>query len=298
MKRARRAAVASLALIVIACGGGDDAGISDPGAEVFEGVGEASGDVGSTEPGASGSVDVGPVTQTADPSAGWVEVDGQRYEFAAVGSVNYRCEVLEDSITVNFQQTTSGHDLTLQGRVLDGAWNASITFAPEGSTQVSYGASIGFDPGTLGLGSGELSYEGSMNRIEDYDAANVEQVDATLAVNCTDPGNGTTAEIGGESFEFPFSGANSLTCSIVGNTVEVLIGHTQPDFSQLQVDVREEGDGVFGAAILTIADVTYSSFVPEDGSGLVIDESSLTYEGTFTTQSEEEVDGSVSVSCG
>ncbi|MDH3249441.1 MAG: hypothetical protein OEQ47_10790, partial [Acidimicrobiia bacterium] len=284
MNRARRAAVASLAMIVIACGGGDDTGIDDLGGEVFEGVGQASGDVGSTGAEPSSSADVGPVTHTADPSTGWVEVDGQRYEFAAVGSVNYRCEVLEDSITINFQQTASGHDLTLQGRVLDGAWNASITFAPEGSTQIAYGASVGFDPGTLGLGNGELSYEGSMNRIEDYDAANLEQVQATLAVNCADPGDGTTADIAGESFEFPFSGANSLSCSIVGNSVEVLIGHSQPEFSQLQVDVREEGDGVFGAVILTVGDMTYSSFVREDGGGLGIAGQTMTYAGAFTTQ--------------
>lgn len=298
MKQGRRAAVISLALIVMACGGGDGDAIESGVGEVLEGVSQTTGEVGAEAPAPSGGTDVGPVTQTAAPSTGWVEVDGQRFEIEAVGSVNYRCEVLEDSITVNFQQTASGNELTLQGRVLDGQWNANLTFAPAGGTQVSYGATIGFDEGELGLGAAEVSYEGALNRIEDYDVANAEQVQGTLAVNCAEPGGGTTAEIGGESFTFPFSGANSLTCAIAANEVEVLIGQMQPEFSQLQVDVREEGDGLFGAALVTAGDVTYSSFVPMDGTGLVIDGNTLTYEGTFTTPTDEEVAGSISVFCG
>lgn len=46
MKRARRAAVRSLALVVMAGGGGDEGGAEELGVEVFEGVGQASGDLG------------------------------------------------------------------------------------------------------------------------------------------------------------------------------------------------------------------------------------------------------------
>ena len=299
MKRAQQAAAASLALIVIACGGGGD-GVADIvgdglGEEVFEGVGQASGDVVSEE---SGSVEVGPVTQTADPSTGWVEVDGERHELEAVGSVNFRCEVLDDRITINFQQTTSGSDLTLQGSVFDGQWNASLTFAPEDASNATYGATIGVDPGALGIGSNEISYEGTMTRVEDFDLQNATEVQGSLAVNCADPGGGTTADIGGETFVFPFSGASSLNCVVSDDEVAVLIGHNQPDFRQLQVDIRDEGGELFGAAIITAGENTYSSFVPPDGSGLTIDGNELTYDGVFTTSTDEEVVGVISVSCG
>jgi hypothetical protein len=299
MKRAQQAAAASLALIVIACGGGDD-GVADTvgdglGEEVFEGVGQASGDVVSEE---SGSVEVGPVTQTADPSTGWVEVDGERHELAAVGSVNFRCEVLDDRITVNFQQTTSGSDLTLQGSVFDGRWNASLTFAPEDASQASYGATIGLDTGTLGIGTNEISYEGPMNRVEDFDLQNATEVEGSLAVNCADPGDGTTADIGGERLTFPFSGASSLNCAVSEDEVGVLIGHNQPEFRQVQIDIRDEGGELFGAAIISAGDNTYSSFVPPDGTGLTIEGERLTYEGVFTTSTDEEVEGVISVSCG
>lgn len=296
MKRARRATAASLALIIVACGGGD--GSVGLGENVFEGIGEASGDVDSEQSVAAAGTEVGPVTQTAEPSSGWVEVDGERYELEAVGSVNYRCEVLDDRITVNFQQTTSGSDLTLQGSVLDGQWTANLTFAPADVSQTAYGATIGFDPGKLGIGSDEISYEGSMNRVEDFDVQNATEVQGSLAVNCADPGDGTTADIGGEMFVFPFSGASSLDCTMSEGEVGILIGHSQPDFIQLQIDVRDQGEELFGAVIVTAGEDKYSSFVPPDGSGLVIEGNGLTYDGLFTTSTDEEVEGSITVGCG
>lgn len=294
--RARRAGVVALLVFVAACGG--DAEVAeDIGVGTGDDVGEALGD---TDPAQSGSAggEVGPVTETADPSTGWFETGGARYEFAAIGSVNYVCDVLEDRVTINFQQTTSGSQLTVQGSVLDGTWTGNLTFSPGEETQVSYGATIGFDPGTLGLGGDALSYSGSMSRVEDFDVQTAEEVQGTLAVNCADPGGGTTAEIGGESFEFPFSGASTLRCSVADSTADVLISSSFPERRQIQVDVQDQGDELFGAITVTAGESTYSSFVPPDGAGLTFDDNGLSYEGVFTTPDEQEVEGSVVASCG
>lgn len=294
MTRTSRLMAVAIALTIGACGGGDgDTG--GLGEDVFGDVGEASGDVESDDQGAT---EVGPVTQTADPSTGWVEVDGERYEFAAFGSTNYRCELAEDRITINFQQTVSGHDFTLQGGVLDGQWNANLTFVPSGDSQVNYGATIGFDPGNFGIDGEAISYEGTLSRVEDFDVANAQETQGAIAVNCSAPGGVPSAEIGGESFTFPLSGAGSLQCVISAEEVELLISQSQPEFRQLQVDIEDNGGELFGAAHVTTDEGTYTSFVPPDGMGLVIDGSSLDYEGTFTAPSGEEVEGSVSVTCG
>ena len=265
---------------------------------MFGGIGQASGDVDSADQGSSGGSEIGPVTQTADPSTGWVEVDGKRYEFEAFGSVHYSCELLDDRITVNFQQTTSGSDFLLQGSVVNGEWSANLTFAPGEGEQVSYGATIGFDPGTLGLGDQALSYEGTVNRVEDFDITNAEEMQATMAVNCAAPGGDPTAEVAGQTFTLPLSGAQSLDCLVTDGEVAILIGHTRPEYRQIQIDVEENGVELFGAVHITAGEDTYTSFVPPDGTGLTIEGRGLTYEGTFMAPSGEEVDGSVSVTCG
>lgn len=296
MKKTSLALTCSVVLMIAACGGGD--GTGDVGDDVFDGIGQASGDVDSGDQGSSGSAEVGPVTQTADPSTGWVEVDGQRYEFEAFGSTHFSCELLEDRITVNFQQTTSGSDFTLQGSTLSGQWSASLTFVPGEENQVSYGANIGVDPGNFGIGDQAISYEGTVLRVEDYDIQNAEEMQATFAVNCSAPGGEPTAEIDGETFTFPLSGAGSLDCVVSDELVQVLISHSQPEYNQLQIDIQDNQGELFGAVYITSGEDTFTSFVPPDGTGLTIDGSSLTYEGIFTTLSDAEVDGSLSVSCG
>jgi hypothetical protein len=273
-----------VALLTAACGGGVG-DVGDLGGEVFEGIGEASGDVESGDQGSGGATEIGPVTQTADPSTGWVEVDGQRHEFSAFGSIHYTCEVMEDRITINFQETTAGSSFGLQGAMVDGQWNASLTFVPGEQEAVQYGASIGFDPGVFGIGGNEISFEGTMSRVEDRDIVNAQDVQGAFAVNCAAPGGDPTAEIGGQAFTFPLSGGNSVDCAISDQEVAVLIGRNRPEFVQLQVDISND-------------DGTYTSFVPPDGTGLEIDGASLTYEGIFTTPDGSEVEGSVSVSCG
>lgn len=294
--KATRVTVLVAALTMSACGsGGDESG--GLGAEVFDGVGQASGDVESTQPEAASAAEVGPVTQTADPSTGWVEVEGERYEFEAFGSTHFSCDILDDRITINFQETTSGHDLTIQGSVFDGSWNANMTFAPdvEGS-QVSYGANIGL--GTLGLEENALSFEGTTSKVVDFDLANAQEAPAVVAINCAAPGGVPTAEVAGESLEFPLSGASNLDCVVSDEGVDILISRNLPDRIQMQIDIDDNDGELFGAVHVSFDDATYTSFVPADGSGLTIDGQSVTYQGQFTTPTGEEVEGSVAANCG
>ncbi|MEA2001496.1 MAG: hypothetical protein U9N84_06380 [Actinomycetota bacterium] len=289
----------TLGLNLAACGGGgDDAG--GLGEQVFGGVDPSSDETGAEDnEGSSSAAQVGPVTQTADASTGWVEVDGQRFDFEAFGSTHYSCELLPDRITINFQQTTTGNDLTLQASILNGEWIGNFTFAPtDPDKQVSYGATLGSDPGTLGIGEQAISYDGTFRRVEDFDIQNAQDVQATIAVNCAAPGGDPTAEVGGQSFNFPLSGAQSITCMVSNEGVEVLISHSSPERIQLQIDVRDNGGELLGGVFVTSGDDNYDSIIPADGTGLSIEGSSLTYEGTFSTPSGEEVEGSASVTCG
>ena len=299
MKRTNRAIAMALLLTVAACGGGADSPGSEDsegglGEDVFGGIGQASGDVDPGDGGSAGATEIGAPTQTADPSTGWVEVEGQRYDFEALGSTHFRCDVMEDGITINFQQTTSENDFSVQGSVVNGQWNASLTFAPSEESRISYGASIGFDRGTAGFGDHAFSYEGTVSRVEGVDIVNAQEVQATIAVNCATPGGDPTATVAGESLTFPFSGAGNLECDVSDEQSYVLISHSQPERIQLQVDIQE----AFGAFNITSGEDRYDSFVPEDGTGLTISGSSLTYQGVFTGPTGEEVDGSVSVNCG
>jgi hypothetical protein len=284
-------------ILVAACGGGV---ADDLGEEVFGGIDPSSDTSGSDQgQGTSGSAEAGPVTQTADPSTGWVEVDGQRFDFEAFGSTHFRCEILPDRITINFQQTTTGNDFTFQGSIVDGGWLGSFTFSPTvEDKQVSYGATLGSDPGTLGIGEQAISYEGTLRRVEDFDIVNAQDTQATIAVNCAAPGGEPSVDIGGQSFAFPLSGAQSLACAISDEGVEVMISHSSPESLQLQIDVRDNGGQLLGGVFVTSGDDHYDSIIPADGTGLVIDGNSLTYVGTFSTPSGEEAEGSASVVCG
>jgi hypothetical protein len=55
---------------------------------------------------------------------------------------------------------------------------------------------------------------------------------------------------------------------------------------------------LLGGVFVTSGDDHYDSIIPADGTGLDIDGNSLTYVGTFSTPSGEEVEGSASVVCG
>lgn len=180
-----RICVASIAigLMVVSCGGGDgDQGLGDEGSPSV--TADAGGNQGGGDADTAASGQAGPPTHTADPGQAWAEVDGQRLEYMAADSQHYSCEVMSDRITINYQ-TADGHDLNLQASILDGNWVGNLTFKPGGGeVEVSYGATLGFDPGTLGIGDEAVSYEGTVSRVEDFDVVNAQETQATIAVNC------------------------------------------------------------------------------------------------------------------
>ena len=77
-----------------------------------------------------------------------------------------------------------------------------------------------------------------------------------------------------------------------------MISRTYPEYLQLQIDVRDNGADVVGGVYVTSGDEQFNSIIPADGTGLVIDGNSLTYRGSFTDASGEELAGSASVTCG
>jgi hypothetical protein len=282
-----------IALLAASCAGGvsesDDLGEAvfgeDP-SETFSGGGEA-----------------GPLTQTAEPGQAVVEVDGERIVYESTGSQFYTCKVTEDRVTVNYQ-TPEGHNFSIQASMQGDGWIGSISFNPaEGDTIVGYGAQIPVD-GSLGLGDGAVSFEGTASRIEDFDFETQRDVSALIAVNCEPPGGNPTATVGENQFVFELSGA-SITCEVSDETVQVYINR-QVDNLDLQIDLRTESQGLIGGvSIVDGEDNYYAVIFSGDGTdeGLVIDGSTISYEGTFVHTSsvdpdlDEELEGSATATC-
>jgi hypothetical protein len=199
-------------------------------------------------------------------------------------------------VTINYQQTETG-DLLIQGQDLGDGWLLSLTFVPLGSN-VSYGATLPGD-GSLGIDGTSLSYEGPADRVEDFDIVNATEADISLAVNCTPPGDGVTATVGGTEYRVHFSG--SVTCEITDEMIDVTIGDARAlggslD-AELQMSAIRDGDGWFGVATVRTADGTsYTSNVSAEGDMPTVDGSTISYDGTFSSDAGD-VDGSVSFTC-
>jgi len=286
-----------VALVVSACGGGggDDSGLGD----VFDGIGDAAGENQDSDGGGGvpGAGEAGPVTVTADPTLAWVEVEGQRFEFEVPGSVHHQCLISEERVTINYQQTETG-DLLIQGQDLGDGWLLSLTFVPLDSN-VSYGATLPGD-GSLGIDGTSLSYEGPADRVEGVDIVNATEVDIRLAVNCTPPGDGVTATVGGTEYQVQFSG--SVRCEITDEMIDVAIGDARAlggslD-AELQMNAIRDLDGEwFGVATVRTADGTsYTSEMSAEGDVPTVDGSTISYDGSFSTDAGD-VDGSVSFTC-
>lgn len=163
-------------MVIAACGGGaeqgDSAASDDGEGTPFEGIGEA----------ASGTelLQAGPVTASADPGQAWVEVEGDRIQFNTADSTFSECLINEEQLSVIYQISDS--ELRLNGLLLPDGWNLSLTLLPPGQNGISYGGSL--RSGNLGVEGSSLSYEGSVDRVENQDISNAASVDATLAANC------------------------------------------------------------------------------------------------------------------
>ena len=280
-------------LIISSCGG--DSGLDALPAELPDVDANASDSNGANQEGSTSvSGQVGAVTLTADPGQTWVEVEGERVEYLASGSGNYECQVGDDQVTINYQ-TGGAQDLLIQGGKVEGNWFLNLTFTREGADNVRYSATLP-GSGSLGLGDRALSFEGPAQRIEDFDVANATDTDVSLAVNCASPGGDPTAVIGGTEYIVPFAGAQSITCDVSDDLVDVTINRLARDGTQIQIDARYDGEVWLGAISVNTPEGRYISTLTEDGAGLVIDGPAVDYEGSFGSDGSD-ADGTVSVTC-
>jgi hypothetical protein len=291
----------AVATALAGCGGGDAQNAFD--AVETDTVGGTTDEVetttssGSSEP---ASVDPGAVPP---PGAARIEVDGEVYTLEASGSIHYTCEVTDDEIRVNYQQTESG-DLSIQASTITGEWGGNVTFAKGDD---NYGGSFRGTDG-LALGDGALTYTGTLTHRTYSDPSTTRDVEATIAVNCGASGAGgaeeATAEIGGRTLVFPASGAQSFECEVSPTSVTVRVNRLALEDAQIEIQATQQsgGDWLGNVYVISGSD-RYNAIIPADGTGLDITGTTVMFQGTFTQTSEsdpsaeQEVTGSASVTC-
>ena len=239
-----------------------------------------------------GGGEAGPVTVTADPSQAWVEADGERHVYDAVEAVHYACDISDEQISINFQ--FNGPSLLVQGGKLDGEWLLNLTFTVD-ENDIQYGATLP-GGGSLGLGDGQLSYEGPIDRVENRDITNPTVVDAKLAVNCTQPEGQPTAIIDGTEYVVSMVGSDSTTCEVTDQAVTVQVNRLTSDGTNIDIGVEAQDGGWFGHVAVTTPAGHFLAKDSPNPAGLTVDGSTVTYEGTFEGDSGD-VEGSVVVTC-
>jgi hypothetical protein len=272
--------------------GGDDDGNDDDANDDDDRAGGSDASSASTGPG----VVLGTPTITAEPGKAWAEVGADRFDYASAGSVGFECLLAADRVTVNFQ-TPEGRNLLIQGSSQTGDWHLSATFASGEDDNTQYGAESSSGDGVFTVGDGLLSYEGTINKVVDRDIVNPEEVDGQIAVNCASPGGDPTAEVGGVTYTFPIPGAQSFDCVVSDDEIDVMINRLAMEDLQLQISGRVEGDQLIGGVYIIDGEERLSSTFPADRTGLTLDGSTLTYEGTFTAADGTESPGSVEITC-
>lgn len=240
----------------------------------------------------AGGGEAGQVTVTADPSQAWVEADGERFVYDAVGAVHYACDISDEQVRINFQ--FNGPSLLIQGGKLDGEWLLNLTFTVEESS-IQYAATLPGE-GSLGLGDGQLSYEGPIDRVENRDILNPTVVDADLAVNCTQPEGQPTAVIDGTEYVVSTVGASSVTCEVSAEEVTVQVNRLTTEGTNIDIGVEAQDGGWFGHVSVTTPSGNFLAKDSPNPAGLTVDGSTVTYEGTFEGDSGD-VEGSVEVTC-
>jgi hypothetical protein len=254
------------------------------------------------EDAASNGASVGDVSVAADPGQAVVEVDGRTILYESAGSSNYICDIESDRIQVNFQ-TADGHDLLIQGGVLNDEVTANITFTEGGDGPNQSHSATSPNDGELEVGADALRYEGTVTIVEDFDIETSRDAQAVIEVNCASAGGDATAEIDGETFVFQASGAQSYECEITDeNTFTVRINRLSRDDLQLSFDGRPEGDGVIGNVNIISGDDNYTATLfGAEVEGLVIEGATITYTGTFehtaNGEPQGEVQGTATATC-
>jgi hypothetical protein len=291
-------------LVLGACGGGDDGGgdLFAPGTTSGDGGGGTEpappGEGSDAEGGTLGGVSAADrATLSTDPGTAYADVDGEHIAYASAGSIGYTCEVGPDRLLVNFQ-TPEGQDLSIQAGLDETGWRGQFTFRAAGQGNTQYSVVLAQASGTLGAGDGVMSYEGTADRIVDFDVTNAESVDVEVAVNCTVAGDGREPEavLGGATYVFPLSGAQSVTCAVTPDDVDITINRLATENLQLSIDMRGGPGDWIGAVFVITPDGEYTATLSGDAPGLTIDGRTVTYEGPIESDGGE-TEASVSVTC-
>lgn len=276
------------ALVVGACGGALD--VTLDGEDVF-GTPPPTTEDGNFDIGAG---EAGPVTVTADPAQTWVEVDGEGIVYNAINSIHYECLISDDRVSINYQ-TGGGHDLLIQGGVLDGGWLLNLTFTHGNEENVAYGATLPGD-GSLGIAGDQLSYEGPVDRVENRDILNPTPVEVSIAVNCSVPDGQPTAIIDGTEYVVSMVGADRVMCEVSAEAVTVQVNRLTADGTNLDIGVEAQAGGWFGHVVVTTPDGNFVAKDSPNPAGLVVDGSTVSYQGTFEGDTGD-VEGSVVIDC-
>jgi hypothetical protein len=183
---ARNVCLPVLALVALAgCGGGGvDEAAGDATGTPTQSVSLATSAPGAGGPGVPANDGSATPTLSAEPGQAWAEVDGERLVYDSSRSLYFTCDVGSDMIVVNFQ-TAHGHDLSIQAAPQAGSWIGQMFFKPGGPDSIVYSTRLGSGDGVLGVADGELSYVGTVTRVEGSDLATAQDLDAEVAVNCS-----------------------------------------------------------------------------------------------------------------
>jgi hypothetical protein len=293
MRAWRLAAIVAAPLIglgITGCGGDAAPDDQEPAAEEAEPPDTGEG---------SGRVSLGEPPLTADPGSAWAEVEEARLDYRSAGSLNYVCDVTPDHLQVNFQ-TNDGQDLLLQASLQGDRWVGQLTFAGAGEGTTQFSAVLPDDADPMVVGDGAVSFEGTVSKVVDYDLANATDVSASVAVNCAPAagsGEEATAELGGSTYSFPASGAQSFDCTVSDESLDVRINRLAVDGLQLEISARVDGEKWIGAVVVSAPEGTFTSTLSPDGAGLTVEGPTVDYTGTFTGGPSGDATGSVSVTC-
>ena len=300
------AVAAALVLMLGACGGGDDdaddvAGSNDP-APATQPADDSGGADDGTAPPADNGGDAGVAgtdqpALSADPGTAYADVDGDRIVYESAGSLYYTCEIDADNVQVNFQ-TAEGQDLSIQAGRDSSGWRGQLTFKAAGGGNTQYSVVFAQSSGTFGVGDGALSYQGGADRIVDFDPTNAEEVEASIAVNCAPTGDGSDpqAVIDGTTYIVALSGAQSVTCAVSPEDVDITINRLALENLQLSIDMRGGPDDWIGSVFVITPDGDFTVTLSGAAEGLTIDGNTVTYEGPIGTEGGD-VPASVYVTC-
>jgi hypothetical protein len=294
----KSAAVVAMAVMVAACGGGDDSasdlfgdeGGDDVDENVFDDVGDAAEQFERGD--ASFEVLEAP-TVTADPGTAVIEVDGQRLDYPMAGAIHLTCDVSPESVQINIQ-TPEGYSMSMIASTITGSWTGSLTAVGD-DTNVAYGS--GFGGGRVGIGDDAVSYEGPIDKVVDRDITNPEVLDGAVAVNCATPGGEPTATVDDQTYTFPVSGAQSFDCEVAADAFEIRVNRLAIDDLQLEMQGRNDGAQWVGAVVVYTSEGNWTGPLPPDGAGLSIEGGTVTFDGTFAGPDGTEVQGSATATC-